>query len=687
MAKDFLFELGLEEMPAHAVTPAMNQLHDRMVSFLNDYHLAYDSIDMFSTPRRLAFRVNGLVEGQENRQEEAKGPSLKVAKDQDGNWTKAAIGFTRGQGLTVEDIYIKEFNGEEYIYVTKEIKGQKTINILPKMIEEVIEKMTFGTMMHWGSYTFEFIRPIRWMVSLYGEMLVPMQILDVKSEPISQGHRFLGKEVMITRPEAYEGLLRSQYVLVDPNMRKTMIMEQIIEFATKNQWKIDLDEDLLEEVNNLVEYPTAFVGVFDEKYLDIPTPVLTTSMKDHQRYFYVTAPSGKLLPYFVSVRNGNLENLEIVMDGNEKVLTARLEDAEFFYAEDQKQTISDYVKKLENVVFHEKIGTMTEKMARVSIICEYLADKLNATKEVKDTLARVASIYKFDLVTGMVGEFSELQGIMGEIYARLFGESEEVSVAIREHYLPISAEGELPQTLTGAILALADKLDSLMSFFSVDLIPSGSNDPYALRRQAFGIVRIIEEFGFNLNLKELQQSLPKLVNKESNFKYQFDEDLIMKFFNDRIRQLLQAKGIRHDIIEAVLKGEAASLEELLEIAQVLQKHRNDDDYKGATESFSRVLRLASKNAQDLEVNVELFENEAEKALHMAMTELMAKFAELKTEDKYLKLKELQPLINRYFDETMVMVDDEKVKNNRLAHLTKLSKMINRLANMDELIVK
>ena len=689
MTNDFLFELGLEEMPAHAVTPAMNQLHDRVVAFLSDYHLSYDSIDMFSTPRRLAFRINELVDQQENRQEEVKGPSMKVAKDAEGNWSKAAIGFTKGQGLTVDDIYIKEFNGEEYVFVTKEIVGQKTIDLLPRLIPEVIEKMTFKTMMHWGSYHLEFIRPIKWLVALYGEMVVPMQILDVKAEPISQGHRFLGHEVMITRPKAYEALLRGQYVLVDPYIRKTMIMEQIIEFATKNQWKIDLDEELLEEVNNLVEFPTSFVGVFDEKYLQIPKPVLTTSMKDHQRYFYVTNAADELLPYFVSVRNGNLEHLEVVMEGNEKVLAARLEDAEFFYQEDQKHDINYYVQKLQNVVFHEKIGTMTEKMARVKLICQVIADELDLDLAIKENLARVAEIYKFDLVTNMVGEFSELQGVMGEIYALLFGENESVALAIKEHYMPTSADGDLPISLEGAVLAVADKLDSLMSFFSVDLIPSGSNDPYALRRQATGIIRIMEKFGWNLNLNQLQANIQAVVNSQSTFKYDYDMMSLDKFFNDRIEKLLQDQNIRHDVIEAVLAGNAYSLEDMMQVANILQQHLEDADFKESTESFARVLRLASKqeNSEQMEIDEQLFENQAERDLYKATTKLAAEFAQLSLEDKYIALKSLNNLIVSYFDQTMVMVEDDKVKYNRLAQLQQLSTMILSLADMDKLIVK
>lgn len=683
MSKDFLFELGLEEMPAHAVTPAINQLNEKLISFLDKYQLSYDSIDLFSTPRRLAFRINNLAEEQPDNIIEAKGPSVKVAKDSDGNWTKAAIGFTKGQGVTVDDIFLKEFNGEDYIYIKKEIKGEKTNDILPKIIDEVIKKLVFKTTMHWGNYHLEFIRPIKWLVALFGQDIVEMQILDVKSDCISRGHRFLGKDVVITDPKYYEQLLKNQYVIVDAEIRKTMIMEQIIEFATRNQWKINLNPELLEEVNNLVEFPTAFVGTFDEKYLDIPSPVLITSMKDHQRYFDVSDAKGELLPYFVSVRNGNLENLETVIEGNEKVLTARLEDAEFFYQEDKKQSIEYCVNKLNSVMFHEKIGNMTEKMNRVAIISDILANELNVDSAIKQNLHRASEIYKFDLVTNMVGEFPELQGVMGEIYALLSGENESVSSAIREHYLPTSAEGTLPITTEGAILSIADKLDSIMSFFSVDLIPNGSNDPYALRRQTYGIVRIMNHNHWNLDLNNLQHKIVDKINQQSEFKYHFDEERMNQFIKDRIDQLLQTLNIKHDIIKAVLSTNNINITQMIDSAKTLQQHSEDANYKEIIESLSRVVRLAKEDV-NVEINVELFENESEHNLYQQVSQIKD-YATM--EELYQQLSTLSNTINQYFDQTMIMVENEAIKNNRLSQLTKLKQIILDLADVNQLIIK
>lgn len=684
MAEDFLFELGVEEMPARVVTPSMNQLKERMTQFLEDSRLSFDSIDAFSTPRRLAVRVNGLSECQADIEEEAKGPAMKIAKDEEGNWSKAAQGFVRGQGMTVDDIYTKEVKGTEYIFVQKKIEGKPATEILQNIMEAVVEKMTFPTMMHWGSGHFKFIRPIKWIVALYGTQILPIEFLGLGATNMSRGHRFLGAEVMIPSPKGYEQALMSQYVLVDPMMRKTRIMEQMVDFATNNQWKIDFDEDLLEEVNNLVEFPTSFVGTFDEKYLDIPSEVLITSMKEHQRYFEVYDVEGNLLPYFISVRNGDLEHIENVILGNEKVLTARLEDAEFFYQEDQKQSIDDWMQKLKNVTFHEKIGMMTQKMERVSQIANHLIEVLNIDESTQKAIRRASDIYKFDLVTGMVDEFPELQGIMGEKYALLQGETEAVAAAIREHYLPISTEGVLPETVAGAVLALADKWDSLMSFFTVGLVPTGSNDPYALRRQAYGMVRIIENFGWTLSIQDLFNWSLENVKSEDDFKYDVTSETVIEFMDARVKQLLQRENIRYDVIEAVLNSHYTDINHEIEVAHLLNTHINDEDLKVTVESFNRVSNLAQKAEKIVEIDEALFENDAEKALYDAYTAL-TEVNDLEAE--YTMLKNLQPFIEKYFDETMIMVEDEAVKNNRLSQLKAIDNRIKALADMSQLNYK
>lgn len=489
MAKDLLLEIGLEEMPAHVVTPSMKQLETKVTKFLDDNNLPFASIKAFSTPRRLAVKVAEIAEKQPDTEEEVKGPAKKIAQDAEGNWSKAAEGFVRGQGLTTEDITFKELKGVEYVYVTKKTKGQPVEEVL-KGLPEVITSLTFPVTMHWADYDFEYIRPIHWLVALLNDEVVPFSILDVNTDRTSRGHRFLGEDISFANASEYEEKLTEQFVIADPEKRKDLVRSQIAELSQKHGFQVELDEDLLEEVNNLVEYPTAFVGNFDEKYLSVPEEVLVTSMKEHQRYFDVRTPEGLLLPHFISARNGDSVKIDNVIKGNEKVLTARLEDAEFFYNEDKKLTIDACVEKLKHVTFHEKIGSIYEKMQRVAAAAEIIGETVGLSDGELADLQRAAEIYKFDLVTNMVGEFPELQGIMGEKYALLQGETPAVAQAIREHYMPISAEGELPASNVGAVLAIADKLDSLFSFFAVGMIPSGSNDPYALRRQTYGIVRI-----------------------------------------------------------------------------------------------------------------------------------------------------------------------------------------------------
>ncbi|HEL2730096.1 TPA: glycine--tRNA ligase subunit beta [Streptococcus suis] len=660
MTKNLLVELGLEEIPAYIVTPAMHQLRDRMATFLTDNRLAFDSIDVFSTPRRLAIRVRGLADQQTDLTEDFKGPAKKIALDADGNFTKAAEGFVRGKGLTTADIEFREIKGEEYVYVTKHEAGQPAKAVLAG-IPEVLKAMTFPVSMNWASNKFAYIRPVHTLTVLLDDEALDMDFLDITSGRISRGHRFLGNETEIASADSYEADLRAQFVITDPAERQNMIVEQIKAIEDKHSVTVEIDEDLLNEVLNLVEYPTAFMGSFDTKYLEVPEEVLVTSMKNHQRYFVVRDKAGKLLPNFISVRNGNDQYLDNVIKGNEKVLVARLEDGEFFWREDQKLKIADLVERLKVVTFHEKIGSLYEHMERTKVIAEKLAD-LSADE--KADVARAADIYKFDLLTGMVGEFDELQGIMGEKYALLAGEKPAVAAAIREHYLPNSAEGELPESKVGAVLALADKFDTLLSFFSVGLIPSGSNDPYALRRATQGIVRILEAFGWEIPLDQLIAELYSL--NFASLTYD-NQPAVIDFIRARVEKMMD-KSIPKDIREAVLASSTFVVRLQLAASSAIFQKSKEADYKEAVENLSRVFNLAEK-AEATAIDEALFENEQEKALAAAvagleLTEDMA--------DNLDKLFALSPVIAAFFDNTMVMADDAAVKANRLALLKALA---------------
>lgn len=691
MAKDLLLEIGLEEMPAHVVTPSMKQLEEKTAKFLDEHQLTYDSIETFSTPRRLAIKVVNVPERQADSEEEIKGPAKKIALDADGNWSKAAEGFVRGQGLTTADITFRELKDVEYVYVTKYTHGKPAIEVLAGLAD-VIKSLTFPVTMHWANFDFEYIRPIHWIVALLDDEVIPFSVLDVETGRTSRGHRFLGEPITFDHAKEYEDKLNEQFVIASPQKREAMIVSQAQKLAEKNHWVIDLDPELLEEVNNLVEYPTVFAGDFEEKYLSVPEEVLVTSMKEHQRYFEVRNDQGMLLPHFISARNGDAVKLDNVIKGNQKVLTARLEDAEFFYNEDKKVSIAEDVEKLKSVTFHEKIGSIYEKMQRVQIAARIIGEEVGLSESELTDLQRAAEIYKFDLVTNMVGEFPELQGIMGEKYALLEGEKPAVAKAIREHYMPISSEGELPESVIGSVLAVADKLDSIFSFFAVGMVPSGSNDPYALRRQAYGVVRIVESKGWSFPLAKLQEVIDEEISKDLT---RFGIDLasgqgeVLSFIKGRLRQLLVTKEIRHDVIDAVLNAEQKDLTKVFSAAQLFKEHLNDADFKPSMEALTRVINLAKK-AETTEVGVvdpALFENEAESALNEAVNELKDNFATQTLGESYESLVQLRPLIEEYFDQTMVMAEDQAVRANRLTQLKEIAFMALSLASLDKIMTK
>ena len=675
MTRNLLIELGLEEIPAYIVTPSEQQLGERVAQFLRDNRLDFEQIETFSTPRRLVVRVRGLAEQQTDLTEDFKGPAKKIALDADGNFTKAAEGFVRGKGLTTDAIEFREIKGEEYVYVTKQETGKPVATVLAGL-PEVLRSMTFPVSMHWAANKFAYIRPVHTLTVLLDDEALEMDFLDISSGRISRGHRFLGQETEIATADSYEEDLRQQFVLANPVEREQQIVEQIKVIEVNKGVTVEIDKDLLNEVLNLVEYPTAFMGSFDPKYLEVPEEVLVTSMKNHQRYFVVRDKAGKLLPNFISVRNGNDQHLENVIKGNEKVLVARLEDGEFFWREDQKLQIADLVERLKAVTFHEKIGTLHEHMERTKVIAAKLADLADLSADEKADLARVASIYKFDLLTGMVGEFDELQGIMGEKYALLAGENPTVAAAIREHYLPNAAEGALPETKVGAVLALADKFDTLLSFFSVGLIPSGSNDPYALRRATQGIVRILEAFGWEIPLDDLVAALYGLHFTSLDYA---NQTAVLDFIKARIEKMMD-KAIPKDIREAVLASSTFVVRLQLAASSAIFQKSKESGYKEAVENLSRVFNLAEK-AEKVAIDEALFENEEEKALAQAVADLTL------TDDMAANLETLfalGPVISAFFDNTMVMAEDEAVKANRLAILKALADKAGRIAIFNQL---
>ncbi len=689
MTKDYLFEIGTEEMPAHVVAKSVKQLADRTGKFLKDNGLSFKNIKTFSTPRRLTILVQELAEKQADIDEIKKGPSKKIALDKDGNWSKAAEGFVRGQNMSVDDIYFQKIKDVEYAYIHVKKEGKKATEILLGM-DQIVKELAFPTKMRWGNYDLEFVRPIHWIVSLFGSEIIPVKILDIVAGRKTYGHRFLGESLVLATSDDYESALKSQFVIADANQRKNMILSQINSLCEKNDWQVKIDSGLLEEVINLVEYPTIFSGSFNEKYLNIPKEVLITSMKDNQRYFEVYDHEGTLINHFIAIRNGNSDYLDNVIAGNEKVLVARLDDAQFFYDEDKKYPLSHFVEKLSSVSFHDKIGSMAEKMLRVKLIGEYIGEKINISSSELADFDRAADIYKFDLVTNMVGEFAELQGIMGTHYAELAGERKAVSQAIKESYLPSSADGDLPTTKIGSLLSIADKLDTIIAFFGAGMIPNSSNDPYALRRSAYGIVRILINQSWNISIEDALKDIIALLKGKTVAKLPNDEATqaeISDFIINRVKQLLQVKKYSYDVIDTVLASNQQNVANILSIADILQENHDDSKFKKVVESLTRIANILKKAdfSEAEQINPDLFENNSEKALYDKINLLLDKSLDVKT--LYSEFVQLQPVIDEYFDSNMILDKNEAVKINRLSQLKLIDKLALEFGDLSKLVIK
>lgn len=685
---DFLLEIGLEELPARFVTSSMEQLKQAVSTWLKEQRLDFAGIEAYSTPRRLAIVIKDLAAGQEDLETESRGPAKKIAVAEDGSWTKAAEGFARGQGITADQLTIKEVKGTEYVFAKSFQKGKQTTALLPE-IEHVVTGLHFPKNMRWHDYSLRFARPIQWLIAMYGHEVIPFSITDIETGKETRGHRFLGETVTINEPSQYVEQLREQFVIVDSAERKELIRTQLETLAESKSWVIPVNEDLLEEVNNLVEWPTALSGGFEQSFLTLPREVLLTTMKEHQRYFPVEDLEGELLPYFITVRNGDALHLDNVAKGNEKVLRARFSDSAFFFAEDQKLKIDAAVKQLDSIVYHEDLGSIGEKVKRIQALAEQLANRIGSQNV--SLVNRAADICKFDLVTQMVGEFPELQGLMGEVYALHHGEEQEVAQAIKEHYYPRFAGDQLPDTSTGLIVSMADKLDTIVSCFAIGLIPSGSQDPYALRRQALGLVQMMAERSLDLTLHELLELAVDTV-QASGLKIKDKASLLVElqeFFALRVKHALTDKGIEYDVIDAVIEGEQGSLPWLFAKAALLSDAKKQDSFKKIVEALSRVTNIARKAETETDIDTALFEKEEEHALYLRYTEAKGLLVESKQngqpDQAFQVLKDTVSLVDQYFEGIMVMADDENVKANRLQLMKQLAKEIEAFAKFQKIV--
>jgi len=679
MAKDILVEIGLEELPARFVNDAEKQLLNKTKDWFNNSRISFSSIESFSTPRRLAVLVKDAAEEQTSLEEEVKGPALTIAQDEDGNWTKAAAGFTKGQGKTVDDIYTKDVKGKTYIFVKKQIIGKSTHELLPAF-GDIVTSIQFPKNMRWAEQSLRYARPVRWIAALFGNEVIPFEVAGVKSDNLTYGHRFLGEMVTLTVPADYEHTLENEYVIVNSEKRRQIIKDGLERAETAYGFKIPEDEPLLQEVCNLVEYPTVFVGSFDQSYLKLPPDVLITSMKEHQRYFPVKSKNGELLPYFVGVRNGDDYALGTVVRGNEKVLRARLSDAQFFFEEDQKQSIDYYLEKLERIVFQEKLGTIGDKVRRITAITQELSQWLDLDQETQRNTVRAAEICKFDLPTNMVNEFTNLQGIIGETYARNAGEKQAVARAVAEHYMPVQADGQLPETAEGAIVSVADKLDTIVGCIATGLIPSGSQDPYGLRRQATGVLKILKTYNWHITVDSLirlaEQQYGNL-DLESAAKEKARAE-IEQFFSHRFTYLLKESAIEADVIQAVLYNGIGVIPYMVAKAENLSQERNNPEFKPVQEALVRVLNLAGKTDQTT-VSRSVFETDSEEKLYETYLTVKKSYDRANKKqaagEALRQLGKLSQPIHEFFDHNMVMADDASIRHNRLALINHIAASI------------
>ena len=694
MAKDLLFEIGIEEIPARFMEPALNQLQTIMTENLAEAGLQYQKLATYGTPRRITLLIEGLDEVQPDRRTESKGPALKAAYGADGEPSKALLGFCRGQGIEPADVLTKEIKGVEYVYAVKQIAGRPTAELLPEMLSAAVHKIYFPKPMRWAYNEMRFARPIRWLVLLFGADVLPLEIAGVTAGRISRGHRFLGSDsVEIACPAEYLDTMQKSYVIVDQAVRREKIWQQIKAVASVAGGTVKPDEDLLSELVYILEYPTALLGRFDEKYLDIPEELVVTPMREHQRYFPVFDAAGeKLLPNFITVRNGNSQHLDIVAAGNEKVLSARLADAAFFWDEDRSHALIDNAPRLEHIVFHEKLGTLAAKVARVQKLALSIAGKLGyAAEDVRDT-ERAALLMKCDLVSNAVYEFTELQGIMGEYYAKNDGETEQVAAAIREHYLPRFTGDELPQTKAGMALALADRLDSIAGFFSQKMIPTGSQDPYALRRAAIGVSQILLRYELELDLAELcAEALALYEGVKQELTTEETLTAMNNFFRQRIDNILAEEGVTYDVINAVAGLELAVPLVNYRKAHALADFKQGDNFAQLMAGYNRAANLLKNVKGEFAVDAALFEVDAERELLAAEDEAAAKVAAAVAAQNYPAALEalaaIRPQIDAFFEAVMVMADDAKVRDNRLALLQKLVGLTAELGELSQLVAK
>lgn len=686
MMSNYLLEIGVEEIPSDYVKNTKNQLKEKFSKLITDNKLTCDEIVVESTPRRFAIFLENINADTEEKTISVKGPSVKIAYDEGGEPKKPLLGFLKGQGAEISDVVIREFKGEDYIYVEKKEKAKSVAEVLEENVYDLVKSISFPRSMRWRGKSIRWARPIRWFVSLLDDEILAFDAEDISVSNITKGHRSLGSNhIVVDRIENYEKLLRENYVILRYKDRKDLILRGLNRLSSEVGGEYMKDADLLDEVINIVEYPTVLIGDIDKKYLELPKEVITTPMKDHQRYFPVEDENKNLLPYFLLVRNGDDTHSENVVEGNKKVLVARLEDAKFFYDIDMKKPLDAYVDDLENLAFFEGLGDMKLKTKRLERLAENYRLALDIGDDMAHPIGRAAYLSKADLVTKMVVEFTELQGTMGRIYAEKSGEEERISTAIEEAYMPRSAGDKLPKTITGIVLSIADKMDTIVGLYAIEKYVTGSQDPFGLRRACLGIINIFLENSINVDLRKLVEDALLIYTEENELS--FDYDLAMEktldFFRDRLRNKLIDDGHKYDTVNAVLKNGELNILKLTKKVHALDKflEENEDQIS----YFTRVVNLSDPNVGE-DVNKDLLEGDLERDFYSEVKAL-EEFKE-SSETDYLKelenIKMTSEVGNNYLDNTMINVDDENLKANRIAMLNILARRIEEIFDVKEL---
>ena len=689
MNKDLILEIGTEEIPATFLPKAMRDMEEMIRKEFLSRRIRHGKVNTMATPRRLCLHVADISEKQEDQIVVKLGPARNVSFDDQGNPSKAAIGFAKNQGVTISELKMVTTEKGEYISSRKEIPGEETKTLLPHILSEFITSIPFKKTMRWSNQELCFVRPIHWILALYGGQTVPFKLGNIESGNRTCGHRFMSPAYFaVGNMDEYLTKTRENFVIVDHQERKRTIIEETEKAAKSLSGRALLNDELLETLTFLVEYPTVISGSFDREYLKLPQEVLITSMISQQKYIPLVDEKGKLMPHFIVINNTLARDPTIVTRGNEKVIRARLADAKFFFAEDQKIPLAQRVENLRHVVFHTLLGTSYDKVQRFRKLAAYITERINPA--LKETVDRVATLAKADLDTQMVGEFPELQGVMGREYALLAGETPVVAKAIYEHYLPVAAGGDLPETDEGAIVSIADKMDTIAGFFGVNLIPTGDTDPYALRRQALGIINIILHKRYSLLLEEMvAKSLSLLGGKLKRPSEEIKAD-VLGFFKGRLENHLLSQGYPYDVVDAVLVSGVSDIVLSVKKIEALTAFKSHADFEPLVIAFKRVGNIIGEFKQGA-VDPALFEVDEEKALYDAFLEKKERVLTCTNSNDYQSaltlLARLRKPVDDFFASVLVMTEDEKTRCNRLSLLREISMLFCRIADFSKIVVE